>query len=121
MACITPPPTTLVVDAFAHEDSADELSIPAESISSFRRPYIVVLSPVEEEQSKIEAARGGEVEVEDEGPSQKAASLMKFQRPEYASASVNRVNRQSEHSVTAQVLPQRIAHKRMQNQFFWSR
>lgn len=75
MACITAPPTTLGVDAFAHEDSADEplfhdVPIPAESIFFFgiaRRPYIVPSPSVEEEQSKVEVAGGGEVE--DERPS----------------------------------------------------
>jgi hypothetical protein len=119
MSCITAPPATLGVDAIAHEESADEplfqdVPIPAEAIFFFgigRQPRLVV--PKASENIDVD-------ECKDDQPT-KPASLMERQRPEFSTFGSDRVSRADLQSVSAQILSQRNAQKRRQNQFFRSR
>lgn len=120
MSCITAPPSTMGVDALAHEESADEplfqdVPIPAESIFFFgigRQPRLVVPTA---------ASKKSHADEYDNDQPTKPPSLMERQRPEFSKFGNDRVSRSDLQSVTGQVLSQRNAQKRRQNQFFRSR
>jgi hypothetical protein len=112
LSCIAAPPSTLGVDAIAHEECADEplfqdVPIPAESSFLFaigRNPHVKI------QEAQIVPAVSAE----------QPKFILLRQRPEFGPSGTNRLARLDDDSVTRK-LRSRNSKKRLQNQFFRSR